>query len=109
MNPDVSVALPVPPALSPRIAQLLRGEVDVNAVEKDTGRIALHFAALDSNADAAKALVEAGAAKDPKDADGFTPLHLACRVGFASDPAVALYLIHSGASAVVADSQGEGC
>lgn len=76
-------------------------------MEKGTGRTALHFAALDSNLDATMALVEAGCNKEARDADGLTPLHLACRVAFRSDPAVALFLIRLGASALAADSQGE--
>lgn len=85
----------------------MRDGADKDVVENGTGRTALHFAALDSNLDAAMALVEAGSNKEARDADGLTPLHLACRVAFRSDPAVALFLIRSGASAFTADAQGE--
>ena len=58
---------------------LLARGVDVNATDPD-GRTALHFAAWRGvRADYVRALLDAGAKRDAKDADGATPLDMAVR------------------------------
>jgi ankyrin repeat protein len=45
------------------------------------GRIPLHYAALENDADKARAEIAAGAEVDKADLDGFVPLHFAAQEG----------------------------
>ncbi|CAM9723802.1 unnamed protein product, partial [Laminaria digitata] len=84
---------------------LLQAGVDKDAAEACGGRTALHFAALRSNAAAAKALLDAGANKEARDSDARTPLHLSCMVR-PLDPATPLCLIGAGAVSTSSDAHG---
>jgi ankyrin repeat protein len=62
------------------IRMLLKHGANPNAVNKDLCT-PLHLAATGCNLDAAFLLIEFGAAVDPRDDDGHTPLMRACRTG----------------------------
>jgi len=81
------------------------------AARAAVGRSLLHCAATDGHAAMTELLLLHGARCDPRDADGRTPLHLACiaaaRMGPASPEAeCARRLLRAGASVAVADASG---
>ena len=81
------------------------------AARAAVGRSLLHCAATDGHAAMTELLLLHGARCDPRDADGRTPLHLACaaaaRAGQGSPEAeCARRLLRAGASVAVADASG---
>lgn len=72
--------------------------------DHETGRSALHRACIRGHADAAKLLIQSGAAIDIDDASGCTPLMLAAQAGHAD---VVRILLCAGASVSIADRKGE--
>src|SRR5207302_6144066 len=69
---------------SARVRLLLKQGADVNAAQGD-GMTALHWAAMNGDADEARMLIYAGARVDAMTRNGsYTPLHLAARAGNAS-------------------------
>jgi ankyrin repeat protein len=85
------------------VKQLLKDGADVNASQGD-GMTALHWAALNGDAELAQMLLYAGANVGAKTRiGGFTPLHLAAQIGNA---AVIAPLVASGAQVNAATSTG---
>jgi uncharacterized protein len=85
------------------VKKLLKDGADVNAAQGD-GMTALHWAALNGDAEIAQMLLYAGANVGAKTRlGGYTPLHLAAQVGNAS---VIAPLIASGASVTAVTSTG---
>tara|TARA_B110001452_G_scaffold263413_1_gene264809 strand:- start:603 stop:1187 length:585 start_codon:yes stop_codon:yes gene_type:complete len=58
---------------------LLRAGADPNLGNRDTGRTAMHLAALSGDASLVKWLIKKGLQKSPVDHEGLTPLHCACQ------------------------------
>ncbi|XP_042658508.1 protein phosphatase 1 regulatory subunit 27 [Tyto alba] len=69
-----------------------------------SGMAALHEAVLTGNLDCVELLVKYGADIHQRDANGWTPLHMACSDGHAH---IARYLLTLGASPEVATDAGE--
>src|SRR5262245_19920404 len=85
------------------VKKLLKEGADVNASQGD-GMTALHWAALNGDAEMAQMLLYAGANVGAKTRlGGYTPLHLAAQVGNA---AVIAPLVASGAQVSAATSTG---
>jgi ankyrin repeat protein len=85
------------------VKKLLKDGADVNAAQGD-GMTALHWAALNGDAEIAQMLLYAGANVGAKTRlGGYTPLHLAAQVGNAS---VIAPMIAAGASVSVVTSTG---
>src|SRR5262245_40930854 len=85
------------------VKKLLKDGADVNASQGD-GMTALHWAALNGDAELAQMLLYAGANVGAKTRiGGYTPLHLAAQVGNA---AVIAPLVASGAQVSAATSTG---
>ena len=85
------------------VKKLLKEGADVNGAQGD-GMTALHWAALNGDADLASMLLYAGANVGAKTRiGGYTPLHLAAQVGNAS---VIAPLVASGAAVAAATSTG---
>ena len=85
------------------VADLLRRHVDVNSAQAD-GMTALHWAALNGNANMVGVLLTAKAAVDPVTRLGdYTPLHLAAERGHA---AVVTRLLTAGGKATALTSTG---
>lgn len=89
---------------NPEVIRLLveRG-ADPNAADK-RGWTALHFAARDQKAEAARALLDAGAEVDPRDSDGATPLWRAVMSGSSAE--VVRLLLEAGADPEAQDKSG---
>lgn len=66
-------------------------------------RTGLHYAAIDGDVEAARALLAAGSDPDAQDAQGWSPLHFAAQ---ASAAAVVEVLLAAGASTELRDSHG---
>ncbi len=56
---------------------LLEGGADVHFTDRNYGRTMLHFAAIKGDSGMAKLLLDHGAAVEPRDQSGFTPLYYA--------------------------------
>src|ERR1044071_6686609 len=85
------------------VKKLLKDGADVNAAQGD-GMTALHWAALNGDAEMAQMLLYAGANVGAKTRiGGYTPLHLAAQVGNA---AVIAPLVAAGAQVAAATSTG---
>jgi uncharacterized protein len=85
------------------VRELLKKGADVNAAQGD-GMTALHWAAVNGDADVAQMLLYAGANVGAKTRiGGYTPLHLAAQVGHA---AVIAPLVAAGASVSAATATG---
>jgi len=85
------------------VADLLRRHVDVNSAQAD-GMTALHWAALNGDANLVGVLLTAKAAVDPVTRLGdYTPLHLAAERGYA---AVVTRLLTAGSKATAMTSTG---
>ena len=105
--PEAPVAEAAMRGDSETVRSLLRGGADVNAARGD-GMTALHWAAMNNDADLIGVLVYAGAVVEPTTRlGGYTPLHLASREGRALAVATLLEagsqpgtLTSSGASAI---------
>jgi ankyrin repeat protein len=86
-----------------RVRELIKQGADVNAAQSD-GMTALHWAATQGDADAAKMLIFAGARLEAVTRNGnYTALHLAARSGNAT---VLKALLDAGASTKAATSSG---
>src|SRR5688572_1862376 len=85
------------------VRELLKKGADVNAAQGD-GMTALHWAALNGDADVAQMLLYAGANTGAKTRiGGYTPLHLAAQIGHAS---VIAPLVAAGAHVGAATATG---
>ncbi|BBA36212.1 Pfs, NACHT and Ankyrin domain protein [Methylocaldum marinum] len=76
---------------------------DVNAADH-SGWTALHFAGQDQKAEAVRTLLEAGAAADPRDEDGTTPLWRTLMSGASAE--VLRLLLEAGADPSAEDKWG---
>jgi ankyrin repeat protein len=89
---------------APAVAALLEAGSDPDAVAGNPTEVRpLHSAAAARDVEAARLLLDAGAAPDPRQAGGFTPLHAAA---LHDDAELAALLLRHGADPAVRDDKG---
>ena len=85
------------------LVEMLREGADLEAIDHK-GQTPLHLSAQAWGWDAARALIDLGAAVDARDAVGCTPLHLAMETS--RDPEGLKFLLQKGADSLATDSYG---
>jgi ankyrin repeat protein len=91
---------------TPCIGLLARASKEIDAASGPKKRTALHDAVLTADAAAVRALFDAHAAIDTKDADGKTALHLVAESVASRIALVAPVLLEEGADATIRDAHG---
>lgn len=85
------------------VSTLLKADPALRDVRTPLGSTPLHLAAMNPDRSAMKALLDAGADVNARDADGSTPIHMAA---YASRPQHARQLLEAGADPLMKNNQG---